>query len=281
MIGFWFQPFSIKALSIFRLILGSTLFSMYWDRHKDVELYFTNQGLVTNEMALNILPEYMRPLWLWSFWPDSWASTVHGFLLVGLLLVTFGVGGRLVTLLTWILNVAFIQRNYAVNFGADIIGNIWLFYLIFAGSGSWFTLKHFMRGWAYRPEDEASSLVSRVGVGLIKIHLCIIYFYTGVEKLKGSSWWEGTALWTVLNNSQMVVANFEWVKHMALPLVLLTWVTVLFEIFFWPMVFSKKYQTGVLLFGIAFHFTIGISMALMPFALIMIAPYALFIMKPK
>jgi hypothetical protein len=204
---------------------------------------------------------------------------MHGLLLLGLFLVLLGIGGRVVIFLTWILNVAFLQRNYALNFGADIVGNIWLFYLILTGPGPWFDWRHFLKGWRFKPPEPQPGLLTRVGVHLIMVHLCIIYFYTGIEKLRGVSWWDGTALWTVMINSQMVVFNFEWLKYVSFLVVAITWVTVLFEIFFWPLVFNPNWRKGVLLFGITFHMGIGVTMALMPFALIMLAPYPFFILN--
>jgi len=280
-IQFWFRPFSHQALGLFRLIVGSTLFFLYLSRHKDIEFFYSEQGILPKSLALDFFPEFLRPSWLWSFWSDSYLNLAHGTLLFCLLLVTFGIGGRLVIIVTWILNIAFIQRNYAVNFGADIIGNIWLFYLIFTGPGNWFTWKHFLKGSRYQPLESASDWLSSVGVTLIRIHLCTIYFYTGIEKLKGTSWWDGTALWTVLINSQMVVTDFEWVKYISPLIFILTWVTILFEIFFTPLVFVERCKLPILLFGVVFHLTIGGIMALMPFALIMIAPYPFFILRPQ
>jgi hypothetical protein len=278
-IQFWFRPFSQRALGLFRLIVGSTLFFLYWSRHKDIEFFYSEKGLVPKALALDFFPEFIRPSWLLCFWSDQYLSLIHGSLLFGLLLVTFGIGGRIVIFVTWFLNTAFIQRNYAVNYGADIIGNIWLFYLILTGPGNWFTWKHFLKGPGYKPAEVMSDWLSTIGVRLVQVHLCIIYFYTGIEKLKGASWWDGTALWTVLINSQMVVADFEWIKYISVLVVALTWVTILFEIFFTPFVFSKRWRLPVLFFGLVFHLVIGVTMALMPFALIMLAPYPFFLIR--
>lgn len=281
MIQFWFQSFSWKALGFFRVILGSSLFFLYWERQKDVLFFYTDDGLISKSLSLSLFPEFMRPSWSWAFWPDSWASSMHAAMLMGFVFTILGVGGRPLIFATWVLNIAFLQRNFAVNFGADLIGNIWLFYLILTGPGPWFNLSHFKKGWRYQPAEVSQNLLSRVGVHLIMIHLCIIYFYTGIEKLRGGSWWDGTALWTVLINSQMVIFNLEWIKNFSFLIVSITWITILFEIFFWPFVFSRRYRIPVLLFGVAFHLSIGVSMALMPFASVMLAPYSFFILNPR
>ena len=101
--------------------------------------------------------------------------------------------------------------------------------------------------------------------------------FSGMEKLKGSSWWDGTALWTVLANPQMTVTDFTWLRHLPALIALLTFSTILFEVYFPVLVWVKKTRPWILLAGFGFHFGIGVVMALYSFAMVMIAPYVLFI----
>jgi len=114
---------------------------------------------------------------------------------------------------------------------------------------------------------------------MIQIQLCVIYFYTGLEKLKGGTWWDGTALWSVFANPQMVIADLTWLKNFPLVVVALTFATVLFEVYFPALVWFKKTRIIMLLIGISFHMGIGVFMALYSFAFIMMAPYILFVSK--
>ncbi|MFT3883817.1 MAG: hypothetical protein QM703_29820 [Gemmatales bacterium] len=35
---------------------------------------------------------------------------------------------------------------------------------------------------------------------LIQIHMCIVYFISGLAKLQGSTWWNGSATWLTMNS---------------------------------------------------------------------------------
>ncbi len=159
-------------------------------------------------------------------------------------------------------------------FGADQIACIWMFYLIFANSTSHWSILNF---WKPERRQRTSDLLTSVAFRLMQFQICVIYMYTGFEKLKGASWWEGTALWTVLGNPQMVVMDFSFVREFPLIISILTFSTLIFEIY-WPiLVWFQKTRPWLLAFGVLFHLGIGLIMALFPFSFIMMATYLFFI----
>lgn len=293
---FWFSKTSLQNVGLFRLVLGLTLFYIYSSRQWNLELFYTGAGLLPKELALEVFPHFFRPPFLVSIWPDSWMAFAHASLLLGLLLVAFGVGGRLLVLLTWVLNYAFWQRNFAINFGADLVGNIYLFFLIGMQPTRWYSFWHLkqvmqdglkgrvktLKGWCQVVERAAplkvlsSDLATPVFVRLGQLQLCVLYFYTGIEKFKGLTWWDGTAVWQVLINSQMVIADFEWLRWLPGLIVLITWLTVLFEVYFGVLIWFKKWRPWVLLIGLSFHLSIGVLMALLSFTFVMLSAYTLF-----
>ena len=109
------------------------------------------------------------------------------------------------------------------------------------------------------------------------MQICTIYMYTGFEKLKGNTWWDGTALWTVFANPQFSQFDFKFLSHVPLFFVLSTFLSVLFEIYFAPMMLHKTYRKYWLLAGVIFHISIGILLGLMAFSLVMLSTYVLFI----
>jgi hypothetical protein len=120
-------------------------------------------------------------------------------------------------------------------------------------------------------------VVSNSFYRVIQIQLCVIYAYTGFEKLKGNTWWDGTALWSVFANPQMVIWDMTWMSHFPLVIVFITFTTVLFEIYFPVLIWFEKTKRAFLYFGMVFHFGIGLLMSLFSFAFVMLAPYFLFL----
>ncbi len=274
---FWFSPVSLLNLAAFRIVLLSTFFFLYLNRQFDLQLFYSENGMLPKKLALAVIPEFYRAPFLLALWPDEMLSWVHG-LYVGLLLLwALGLSFRPLAILTWLLHIAFLQRNYSVAFGADLIGGIFMFYLAFTQSCARLSLRSIVfKNLRLLPKVE-SDIFTSMFYRIIQIQLCVIYGYTGFEKLKGSTWWDGTALWNIFANSQMVIADFSWMKHFPIAIAVLSFSSVLFEIYFPVLVWFKGTRRSILIFGFAFHLGIGMLMALHSFSLVMLAPYLLFL----
>ncbi|MEZ0393125.1 MAG: HTTM domain-containing protein [Pseudobdellovibrionaceae bacterium] len=273
---FWFDPVPLFNLAAFRILFCFTMASMYLGRQMDVELFYTDAGILPKDLALKVLPESYRPFAVYSFWPDSWVFAIHAVFVLILFLMAFGVFSRWLGFIATFFQLAFLYRNYGVAFGADQIGSLFLFYLAFTQSDARLSFRHWWR--KKRQKSELSGdLLTSVFYRMIQIQLCLVYVYSGMEKLKGSTWWDGTAIWSVLANSQMVIGDFTWTRHFPLLIVFLSFSTLLFELYFPVLVWVQSLRKYLLMAGVLFHAGIGIFMALWSFALLMVSPYILFL----
>lgn len=274
----WFAPRSLSAVGLFRVLLTGVLFYMGLLRSFHLD-YYTNQSWIPRDLQFFILPESFRAAFSWFFWPDAWGPFFHIVLLVLLFFAMLGIGHRVTLLLAWMIQLAFIQRNYAVVFGADHIGTILLFLLALTNCFStWSVLNLVNPARRALSEVEKSDFLGSAAMRLLQIQMVVIYCYTGMEKLKGGSWWDGTALWNVLANPQQTVADFTFIKHFPLFITGMTFFTIIWEVF-WPaaMMGAAKVRRLWLALGVMFHLGIGLSMGLMVFSLVMISTYLLFL----
>ncbi len=278
---FWFSPVPLLNLALFRILLAGTLAAQYISRQFDVSLFYTDQGILPKALSLKVLPENYRPFAIFSFWPDSWVPFVHATFVLLLLCLCLGIGNRLIALTASFLHLAFIHRNYGIAFGADQVGGIFLIYLSFTNCNQRLSVTSFLKqkiARAQEPmESPQSDLLTSIFYRMIQIQLCVIYAYSGMEKLKGQTWWDGTALWSVFANPQMVIGNFLWLRHFPFLIVFLSFSTLLFEIYFPVLVWVKTLRKPALIVGLMFHLGIGFVMALWSFSLVMLAPYLLFL----
>lgn len=274
--NFFFAPRSLYHLGLMRVIVSSALFGLYCWRQMEVPFYYTDgQGVVLRQQALNLIPEFFKPPFEVFIWPDSSVQFMHALLLVGLFGLMLGIGGRVWTLCTWFLSLGFLQRNYFVAYGADLIGTMWLFYLSWTRHNAYFSVLN-----TFKPERLSQikcDILSSAGARMIQIHLCIIYGYTGLQKLKGGSWWDGTSLWTVWGNRQMTVVDMAWTSHFPLMIAAFVFMTLFFEVYFPMLIWRPKLRPWVLLFGFFFHLGIAVTMGIWSFASIMISAYVLFL----
>lgn len=269
-----------ERLAAFRILLCGTLFYIACYRQLVVE-QFGEQALIPRAQAFAIFPDYYKPLIQLFFWPDSMAYVVHLIYIALLLGATLGVLNRPLLFLTWVLAQGFIQRNYSVLFGADVIGTLLLFYLAFTNCQSCYTIRDLFSKWTQKKEDHQPNRfgdqISSLFFRLLQIQIFTIYMYTGFEKLKGTTWWDGTALWTVLVNPQFTGFDLIFLKSFPLFFAVGTFVTIIFEVYFPVMVAFRKTRYLWLGLGVLFHLQIGILLSLMSFSLVMMSTYFLFI----
>ncbi|MGZ3768250.1 MAG: HTTM domain-containing protein [Bdellovibrio sp.] len=271
--SFWFAPQDLLGLAFMRILLCGTMFYLYSARLANLS-YYNDSSWISRSMALNVMPEIYRPLFLWSFWPDSLNLVMHILFVVLLALLTLGVGGRWLMGLAWILDAGFIQRNYSVNFGADIIAALFLFYMSFTQSCERLSILNLFRG---KNNFKKSDILSSVVIRMMQVQISVIYAYTGWEKLKGMTWWDGTALWSVMANPQMTTMDFSFLRSIPWIIPVVAYLTIIFEVYFPMAVAWNKTRNLWLWMGVFFHASIAVFMGLAPFAITMVSTYFLFL----
>lgn len=275
--SFWFGNKDFYNLSLFRVVFGLILLVMYSFRHLDVSFYYLDSGILPRDLIQFVLPEFYRPPIMWFPKSDIGIVILHSCYLAGLAVMVLGVFGRWFQAVLLAVHLAFIFRNPTVIYGADIVSSFWLFYLCLVDARQDLSILSYFRNKDVIKVRPISDLLNSVAIRLFQIQLCVIYGYTGMEKLKGAPWWEGTALWNVMTNSQMVLMDFSFVLKWPLLIIIGTYFTVIFEVYFPALIWPKKIRRWVLLAGVLLHIGIGITMGLVFFSAVMVAGYILFL----
>lgn len=142
--------------------------------------------------------------------------------------------------------------------GGDNIARIVLCYML---------LLNFSRGAA----SKFSNAIHNLGVVAIYIQLIIMYLVSGLTKVQGEYWLNGTALYYIQSvewfstNIPSVVQAFKnpWVVTLS------SYVSMLYMIGFPFMLFNRFHLIWAML-GIAFHLGIAMTMGLIDFSAIMV-----------
>lgn len=277
---FWFAQQSPLAVFVFRLVFGLVMFGAYLNRHFAMSDFYGADSFVSWDLAPRLMyPGLRPPLYFMEIIPEL----SHGFVFGLHLLMTFGflalaIGWlkyRFLVFFLWLLHQFFLQRNFSIVYGIDMIGGLWLLYLSLVSVPK-LRLRDLLN-WRHHLHSKLQmDALSAVSLRLLQVHLCVIYFYTGAWKLRGFSWWDGTALWKVLGNQQLATLDFSFLGHFPLAISILTFSTVVFELYFPVLVWIAKVRPMVLLLGLFFHLGICLSMGLFFFSAVMVAPYILF-----
>lgn len=267
---FWFQADARKQLALMRVILCFGFLQLYvpriWQMH-----YFSDSSIVPRAQSLQIYMDYYRPTFSFYLWPDAWALPMTFLMLILIVCFLLGIGGRFLAFTLWFIDMAFQHRNISICFGADYIGSLLLLYLAFSHNQDYLTIRKFNKN-----HSDFSRQLSSVMYRMLQIQISVIYAYTGFEKLKGSTWWDGTALWNVLANYQITVMSFEWLRYIPLFIVFVTLLTIVFEIYFPVAMMMPKVKYPWLALGFVFHLGIALMLGLTTFSTVMISTYPLF-----
>lgn len=271
---FWFSERDLRPLAAMRILLVGTFTYLYIIRGLYNMNYFNGQWMVPRDKALELIHPFMRPPFEWFFWPDAWAGPVHFLYVVLLILIFFGLAIRPMMMLAWVLHIGFIHRNYSVVYGADMIGSIFFFYLSFTRCCDVWTLKRKL--FHFKEQILSSDPLNSAFYRIMQIQIAIIYAFTGFEKLKGGTWWDGTALWSVFGNPQLVTFDMSFMRMFPFLISILTFSTIIYEIY-WPAAILTRARKPWLLVGVVFHIGIAIFLNIWAFSFVMLSTYFLFI----
>ena len=200
----------------------------------------------------------------WSFSLSYFDLVFHVGILVTLLF-TVGIGGRLMTLCTYIMTMFLQDLNGLITDGGDNIARIVLLYMLFAD----------LSGRRDREVSTVGGLVHNAAILAIVVQLSFLYLSTGMYKVMGEYWQSGVALYYILR-----VNSFSWtgIGGDALYtneylIVALTYATVLFEVAFSFALFNRWTRRLILVMGVGFHCGVAATMGLFAFSWMMLSLY--------
>lgn len=177
------------------------------------------------------------------------------------------VGGMLARLLSWVsLLIIASSTNLLFNAGIHVAFN-WAFLLIFL-----FPMR----------ETDWKVLLSRLAFLGVKVQFLIIYFFSGVFKLKAEDWWSGDAVRLL---SFLPQYTPDWAASILQSINWLA-ITVNYTIMFYLIVFPlliwvKRIKTPLMIIGLGFHLYTALVMGLYDFGAIMLIGYVLFLSKEQ
>src|SRR5262249_15676109 len=142
--------------------------------------------------------------------------------------------------------------------------------------------RYFPNSPPHRFSPEPQPLASaNFAIRLMQVHLCLIYFISGVSKLLGPMWWGGTTVWHVLGNPEFAPMDLEIFRWMIrfigqyqivfdLCITGACYLTLAFEISYPYLIWRPSTRWLMLAGAIFLHGFIGLFMGLKTFSLMML-----------
>ncbi len=276
---FWFSPADPATLGVIRILAGAMLFYTHLVWTKDLVEFFGPQGRLpiafTNEFYQFSLGNRASYAWSHLYFVDSPSAlwSCHLLALLMIFLFTIGCFTRITAILTFLITVSYAHRAVGALFGLDQINGMLALYLAIGPSGSAYSLDRWRRRkrQARRSSADPDKLVmANVAQRLIQVHMCIIYFFAGVGKLMGQTWWAGTALWGAFANYEYQTIDMTWLAAYPLVVNFVTQLILAWEITYPVLIWPRLTRPLMLFLAVPLHLGIALGMGMTTFGLAML-----------
>ena len=274
---FLFPPDSGRWVGILRIGLGLQVTFFAWSLRADWNDFFGTKGhgLINRALAEAILSSETaltpRLGWLTAVGQHlglteatSLSLVWLGLLAAGLCLLA-GLCCRFAAIAAWFLYLCSVKSGLLFTYGVDNFTTIGLFYLMIAPLPDAWSLD-----WKLRENRVVNP--ERLGFQrrVLQLHLCVIYFFAGVSKSLGADWWNGNSIWRALTRPPFDLVNPDLLIHFESLLPVVGILVCLLETGYPVFIWAKRTRAPWLVGILFMHLSIGLTMGLYLFALIMI-----------
>lgn len=261
-----FFPFFRMAISLFCLI---HLFSIL----ADFDLLFTDNGIVPlrvlSILKSNFLPSYYFIInTLNNFGISSNHAKIIYISLYSITCITLFSGflTRASAIFLLILHLIIFQSSSIFMYGVDYFKTIALFYCCVFPLGSKMSIDNLV----FQRKDFVNPSPYR---NLLKIHLCIAYFVSGIDKAFGINWWNGESIWKAIHlpgfSSYLIKDYSIFLQFPIIPISI--GISTFVVEFFYPLFINiQKTRLIWLCFVVLFHVGIILCLNLYFFGIMMI-----------
>jgi hypothetical protein len=268
---FWFTPAAPHVLAAIRVLAGAMLFYTHLVWSVQLENFLGPHAFVDNATALKLQDGWYTWSYLWYVDSPAVLWALHVAALVVFALLTLGLFTRVVSVLAFVITLAYCHRLHGALFGLDQINALLATYLMLAPCGAVYSLD---RWWqqkrSTRPLPVQATVMNNVATRLIQLHLCIIYLFGGISKLRGETWWDGSAVWGAIANLEYQSIDLTWLANFPWLIAVMTHVSVFWETFYCFTVWPKWSRPVTLALAVAVHAGIALGLGMITFGLAMI-----------
>lgn len=268
---FWHTPADPRVAAGLRIGVGVIVFLAFLFQAPYATTWWGEDGLLPSRVARRLLDPDAGSVLLLLPPDDLWLWACFGLAMVQALLLAVGWHSHVQAACLFVWLVSFQHRNQLVIDGEDAVMRLITFFLIFAPISERWSLDalrgrtpRIRSGWALR---------------MIQIQVTFVFLAAGLEKLPGSMWRDGTALYHIFLLDDFyprfalpeVIAGNLWVSR------LMSWGTLALEVAVPIGVWIPRTRALAVAAAIFFHLALDLLMNLYFFEWIMIVGWLSFV----
>ena len=272
---FWVGQADLAPVALFRIIYGLELFNWFWQLFPNLAAFFTDEGFMPRSELVSFFPDRFSLLTAMGSW---WEVAIFWALCLAVsVMLTVGWHTRTACILAFIGVTSFEWRNPLILDGADIVFRLIPFWLALTACGDmWSIDAAIRRGRGDIPTERGPALPVR----LLELQVGWIYLMTGLEKMAGTLWKDGTATFYALQLEHTFGRSWAYpVATNTIAVHVMSWGTLAIELLFLPltMLGTRLTRLAAVLGAFMLHFGIATLMNVGNFPVIMISTLVLFL----
>ncbi|MBX2797700.1 MAG: HTTM domain-containing protein [Myxococcales bacterium] len=257
----WFAPIDARWPAVMRITLGILLLWAWLQWGSDFEVLLHRQGPFDEQLLRTHWTDWRVPLF--DGLTAGQLRQVHTLGILAIVAFTLGLATPVSNAAVALLLVGLWHGAPWVHNGGDRLLRIWTLTMLLTPSGARWSLDAWIAG---RLGGQTRQTVPILAMRLVQLQLMIMYTATGISKLGGAMWWDGTAIYYAIADATFSRAPWLLDPVLRSPLghplsALLSWATVIWELAFVPGVLWRRTRAITLWVGVALHAGIFVTLA--------------------
>jgi len=271
---FWFTPTLPHTLALIRIFAGTMMFYTHLVYALDLMSFLGPNSWVTRDLSREIYKtqdSYAAWSYLWYVESPAVLWILHILALIIFVFLIIGMWSRVTSVLACLITLSYCHRLNGSWFGLDQVNAMLAIYLVIGPCGAAYSLDRWLEERKRKSQVTPPRTVScNIAIRLIQLHLCIIYLFGGITKMRGETWWDGSATWFAVSNLEYQSIDMTWIGHYPFLFAFLTHVTIFWETFYCALVWPRLTRPIVLIIAVGVHGGIALFLGMITFGLAML-----------
>lgn len=191
---FFEDRYTAHALVALRIGTGFLLLLQCILLQQDILSMIQSNGIIRQELVVSAQPQFYlssntitRYMYTYFQLPELKALHLIGIVYISCIMTMMaGLLTRISTLIVLLLHMSYMASGYYFIYGMDFFMSMMLFYILVFPSHHEFSIDKYL--FRLRPVNYTPY------IRILQIHLCIVYFVSGVSKAAGGYWWNGISI---------------------------------------------------------------------------------------
>ncbi len=270
---FWFTSRAPHTLAVIRIACGGMMAYIHIIWASLLTDFMGTHAWIDQATIGRLHADDWAWSWLWYIDSPVLLSLHQVIAIAASLAMMLGLATRLAVPLAWWMTLMVCHRMTGALFGLDQIVVMLSMYLMLSRCGGVWSLDAWLRnrrGVVVLGSIEEPTIGNNLATRLIQLHVCVIYLFGGLGKMRGELWIDGSALWWTIVNYEYQSLDVTWLGHFPLVIGTLTAVTIFWETFYCALVWPRLTRPITLAAAVFVHGGIALALGMVTFGTIMI-----------